>query len=68
MTQFDLEQQILNCWNILDDLKAMTAMGRLTNENVEALGKVYEIKFEQTFNTFEEHLQEVFKEKKVNES
>jgi hypothetical protein len=58
---FDLEQQILRCWNITDDLGEILddmEQGHMEiAEAVEALRayqKVYQRRFERCFNTFED--------------
>ncbi len=60
LAKFALEQQIMECWNIVEDLKITAAA--ITKENIspdravqvlEGLAILYQLKFEQTFNTFE---------------
>ena len=58
--RFDLEQQILDCWGITDDLKLLSeAEGnqRLSKDQtlniLIGLQELYNLKFEQMFNTFE---------------
>lgn len=62
--RFDLEQQIMACWNILEDIKLLSIgvlEGRpdgeeLTTDEVSnylmGLEAIYGLKFEQMFNTF----------------
>lgn len=57
---FDLEQQILRCWNIVDDLREIVEdlqSGHMAQaEMVEALTayrQVYANRFERTFRTYE---------------
>jgi hypothetical protein len=61
-TRFDLEQQILDCWGICDDLNTIFEYFYEQQEPVDVdklanillgLKELYHIKFEQTFNTFE---------------
>ncbi len=47
--RFDLEQQILDCWGIVDDLNRAPV-----NAYTKALQVVYQEKFEHLFNTFEQ--------------
>ena len=47
--RFDLEQAIMNCWNITDDLKISDSP-----EYIAALVEVYEKKFEHAMNVLEE--------------
>lgn len=53
--RFDLEQQILDCWKITDDLKLVADKGE---QAVEAVAALYELKFEQLWNTFESMVHE----------
>jgi hypothetical protein len=53
--RFDLEQQILDCWKITDDLKLVAVHGEAA---VEAVATLYELKFEQLWNTFESMVHE----------
>jgi hypothetical protein len=47
-TRVDLEQDILACWSVIDDIR------KLDNENdVETIANYYELKFKQLWNTFE---------------
>lgn len=54
--RFDLEQQILQCWSMVDDVKLFADQGALGNE-FTALATVYHRKFETLFDTFENMLQ-----------
>lgn len=49
---FDLEQQILACWNITDDIPMMESQGANTAD-MTSLACVYEFKFKQLWATFE---------------
>ena len=53
--RFDLEQQILDCWKITDDLKLVAEKGE---HAVEAVATFYELKFEQLWSTFESMVHE----------
>lgn len=62
--RFDLEQKILGCWSITDDLKVLAdAWDQLTEDQKQnillGLMELYELKFNICFNTFEELLQEI---------
>jgi len=58
-TRFDLEQEILDCWGICDDLETV-----YSNESLDlpdevvnvliGLKQLYHMKFERTFATFEQ--------------
>ena len=53
--RFDLEQQILDCWKITDDLRLVAGKGE---QAVEAVAVLYEHKFEQLWETFESMVHE----------
>jgi hypothetical protein len=60
-TNFELEQDILKCWNITSDLREILddwQQGRMADEDVmqamDAYVKVYENRFERTFRRFEQ--------------
>ena len=53
MKIFDLEQDLLSAWNILDDLK-LVEQSEDKEKFIEALQTVYREKFEKLMNTFEE--------------
>jgi hypothetical protein len=59
--QFDLEQGILNCWNICEDMKVI-AENILEAKTVDrdkvanmllGMAELYQLKFEKTFSDFE---------------
>jgi len=62
--RFDLEQQIMNCWNIIEDIKLLDKNvlegkiegGNLTQDEISnyllGLETIYNMKFEQMFATF----------------
>lgn len=57
--RFDLEQQILDCWNITNELKLLAeAVGNQSLSEDQTLNiliglqEIYNLKFEQTFRTF----------------
>ena len=50
--RFDLEQQILSCWQITSDIMVLRDQGAEAQDMVH-LAKVYEFKFEQLWSTFE---------------
>jgi hypothetical protein len=63
MDRFDLEQQIMDCWQITDDLKVLTeyvlehgeeALNIDTVANITiGLQQLYNLKFDKMFRTFE---------------
>lgn len=68
---FDLEQQIMDCWHIVDDLKILEegvldkgiSVDNIANISI-GLEKLYQLKFEKLFDTFEEHCKEFHKYRK----
>jgi hypothetical protein len=50
--RFDLEQQIMECWKITDDIPMMEAQGANVAD-MTSLATVYEYKFKQLWETFE---------------
>lgn len=65
--QFDLEQQILDCWHITDDLDTLATgvMEHGYDEDkvaniVLGLKELYHIKFEKCFETFESFLKDYY--------
>ena len=68
--QFDLEQDILKCWNVVDDIELL--FDNIMNETLTkdqitnallGMKEVYQMKFKKCFETFEEYLAEVHAEK-----
>lgn len=60
MTRFDLEQSILKCWNITDDIDTLygTVFEREMSKDELAnyllgLKTIYDVKFNQLFSIFE---------------
>ena len=51
--RFDLEQEILRCWNILEDMELLKDKPEL----IDSLRAVYEAKFQRCFDTFSEYWQ-----------
>ena len=76
-TRFDLEQQIMECWNVTTDLRRVSEYlldaplepnreDKIANMlmGMEAL---YEVKFDRCFRTFEKLLKEVREQQISNE-
>lgn len=65
-TRFELEQQIMECWNITTDLKAITEAvldgPGLTDDQLSnmliGLEQLYNIKFDKLFRLFEQMIKE----------
>ena len=70
-TQFDLEQQIMDCWHVVDDLKVVTESvleDDLSRDKIAnillGMEQLYQLKFERLFRIFELLLKEQFKTRK----
>jgi len=50
--RFDLEQQILECWKVTEDI-TMMAKQNASTDSLNALSTYYEHKFNQLWSTFE---------------
>jgi len=50
--RFDLEQQILDCWRITDEIPMMESQGA-NPADMTSLAGVYEFKFRKLWETFE---------------
>jgi hypothetical protein len=56
--RFDLEQEILDCWGITDDLDVIISSEHLNLDDdilniLIGLKSLYQLKFQRTFETFE---------------
>ena len=65
--QFDLEQDILRCWNVtddigevLDDLESGVIEIHEAAEVLRAYQRVYQRRFDRCFRSFEQHTREVW--------
>lgn len=76
-TVFDLEQQIMQCWQVVDDIEMLysyigddpkfadlspKAEDEIMNLLL-ALTSLYSLKFEKLFKTFEKHTKEIWENK-----
>ena len=52
-TRFDMEQEIMQAWQVLDDIKMLSAREGTTKEDWDAVYRLYQIRFETLFETFE---------------
>jgi len=57
--RFDLEQKIMGCWNIVEDLKLLANFSTDTKvaSMLQGLADLYQLKFEDTFECFEKSIQ-----------
>jgi len=53
-TRFDMEQEIMTAWQVLDDIKMLSARESTTKEDWDAVTRLYQIRFETLFETFEQ--------------
>jgi hypothetical protein len=51
--RFDLEQEILECWKVVNDIQMYIAQGAQT-EDFNVLAEYYERKFDRLWDTFEQ--------------
>lgn len=66
MTRFDFEQQILSCWNMVEDVKVLNAHmldhREMSQDEISnyllGLETIYNVRFEQLFATFEKLIKE----------
>lgn len=61
--RFDFEQQILKCWNVIDDLKE--ANEELSSEQIGAIATLYEVKFNKLWEQFEDVVMSLVRENKM---
>lgn len=59
--RFDLEQEIMNCWSVVEDVKALreTISNNLVTQDFQenyllGLETIYQVKFEKLWATFEQ--------------
>ena len=56
--RFTLDQQSMTCWNVVEDLQMVANRGEGKLENFQALSRIYQLKFETLFDTFEQLIAE----------
>ena len=52
-TRFEMEQEIMQAWQVLDDIKMLSARGGTEKQDWDAVVRLYQIRFETLFETFE---------------
>jgi hypothetical protein len=62
--RFQLEQEILRCWNIIEDIGELNQAGKY--DLIEPTLEFYNFKFDKMFETFEDCIQTEFSYKKEN--
>ena len=58
--RFDLEQDIMNCWSVVDDLKMLLESDGYDNDDIKAVIRLYQKKFEVMWATFEDCIRSNF--------
>ena len=53
-TRFDMEQEIITAWQVLDDIKMLSAREGTEKADWDAVVRLYQIRFETLFETFEQ--------------
>ena len=57
VNRFDLEQKLLQTWHVVDDVRLL-ASRHASRDDWEALCKMYDIRFDDTFTYFEQMIRE----------
>jgi hypothetical protein len=57
VNRFDFEQKFLNTWHITDDVRLLSSR-QASPADWEALAKLYDIRFDDTFTYFEQMIRE----------
>jgi hypothetical protein len=55
--RFDLEQQIMDCWSVVEDINILESQGASATDMV-SLAAVYEFKFKRLWDTFEQMVEQ----------
>ena len=66
----DLEEQIMNCWNVVDDMKVYLTADHIEDDRVMnfliGMTELYQVKFQNLWNTYEAALQDYYDLNKKN--
>jgi hypothetical protein len=57
-TRFDMEQEIMQAWQVLDDIRMLSVKEGTTKEDWDAVTRLYNIRFETLFETFEQMIKD----------
>ena len=57
-TRFDMEQEIMQVWQVLDDIKMLSAREGTDRADWDAVTRLYQIRFETLFETFEQMIKD----------
>ena len=49
-----MEQEIMQAWQVLDDIRMLSARDSTTKQDWDAVTRLYQIRFETLFETFEQ--------------
>ena len=53
-----MEQEIMTAWQVLDDIRMLSARESTTKEDWDAVHRLYQIRFETLFETFEQMIKD----------
>lgn len=57
-TRFDMEQEIMQAWQVLDDIKLLSTREGTEKADWDAVTRLYQIRFETLFETFEQMIKD----------
>ena len=57
-TRFEMEQEIMQAWQVLDDIKMLSAREGTDKQDWDAVARLYQIRFETLFETFEQMIKD----------
>jgi len=57
-TRFDMEQEIMQVWQVLDDIKLLSTRAGTDQADWDAVTRLYQIRFETLFETFEQMIKD----------
>jgi len=57
-TRFDMEQEIMQAWQVLEDIRMLSAREGTTKADWDAVTRLYNIRFETLFETFEQMIKD----------
>ena len=57
-TRFDMEQEIMQAWQVLDDIKLLSTREGTDQADWDAVTRLYQIRFETLFETFEQMIKD----------
>lgn len=65
----DLEERIMSCWSVVDDIKEYLRADHLEDDRfmnfLIGMQELYQVKFENLWNTYDEALREYYDLKRV---